>query len=154
MILSQYLKEQGFSSKEIPPTHNFNKAKLMGYWSHKHSAYIAGLGKFGLHKMLITDKGCCGRLGSLITTAEINITERKKVNYCLYYFNNSCAICIERCLFGALQLKSFDRYKCYKVILENKKRFSKLGLADVCGKCACDIPCSQTNPVKSNKIII
>ncbi len=38
-------------------------------WSHKSAAAIAGLGSFGLHRMLITDAGCAGRCGSLLGPA-------------------------------------------------------------------------------------
>ncbi|MFX1477043.1 MAG: hypothetical protein ACFFCI_02820 [Promethearchaeota archaeon] len=119
----------------------------MSYWSHKHVAYIAGLGKFGLHKMLITEKGCCGRLGSLITSLEIEATSRNEKEFCLYFFNKSCKQCIEKCVFDALHSNKFDRKKCYNICLENGKLHSKLGLCDVCGKCACGVPCSVRNPV-------
>ncbi|MDY6824326.1 MAG: hypothetical protein SWH68_11110 [Thermodesulfobacteriota bacterium] len=35
-------------------------------WSHRHIAYAAGLGKFGMHDFLITEKGCTHRLGSFV----------------------------------------------------------------------------------------
>ena len=98
--------------------------------------------------MLITEKGCCGRLGSLITSLEIEATSRNKDEYCLYFLNESCKQCIDKCVFDALSSDAFDRKKCYSICLENGKLFSKLGLADVCGKCACGIPCSVKNPVK------
>ncbi len=148
-FLAYKLKKLDFDSINIPPTHNFDKSKLVSYWSHKHAAYIAGLGKFGLHKMLITDKGCCGRLGSLITTAKIKASERRNNEYCLYFYNKSCKKCVENCIFGALKLGTFDRHKCYSVLKDNGKFYSKFGLADVCGKCACIVPCSLENPVKS-----
>ena len=50
-----------------PPTHNFDPKILLSDWSHRHVAFAAGLGRFGLHNMLITQKGCCGRIGSFIT---------------------------------------------------------------------------------------
>ncbi|KKM85382.1 hypothetical protein LCGC14_1289560, partial [marine sediment metagenome] len=131
---------------EIPPTHNFDKIKLKSYWSHKHAAYIAGLGKFGLHKMLITEKGCCGRLGSLITSAKIEASERLLDEYCLYFLNESCSKCIDLCTFRALNSESFDRHKCYQICLRNGKLYSELGSSDMCGKCACGVPCSLKNP--------
>lgn len=36
----------------------------MSEWSHRHAAYIAGLGIFGINNMLITNKGCVGRIPS------------------------------------------------------------------------------------------
>ncbi|KKK43963.1 hypothetical protein LCGC14_1052550 [marine sediment metagenome] len=146
--LTKHLTEMlgDYDCFEIPPTHNFDKIKLKSYWSHKHAAYIAGLGKFGVHKMLITEKGCCGRLGSLITSAKIQPSERILDEYCLYFLNESCSMCIDHCVFNALSGESFDRHKCYQICLGNGKLYSKLGLSDICGKCACGVPCSIKNP--------
>jgi epoxyqueuosine reductase QueG len=146
--LSNRLREHDFDSTIIPPTHNFNEKSLVSCWSHKHIAYIAGLGKFGLHKMIITEKGCCGRLGSLITSANIEASKKFEKEYCLYFHNKSCMKCLEKCVFDILKINSFDRHKCYNICLENSKQYSNLGLIDVCGKCTCVVPCSLKNPVE------
>ncbi|RLE74516.1 MAG: epoxyqueuosine reductase [Thermoprotei archaeon] len=146
--LAEALKDRGYDAAILPPTHNFDEEKLVSDWSHKHIAFIAGLGKFGLHRMLITDKGCCGRLGSLITSAKIEPTKRPEKEFCLYFFNGSCMECVKKCVFGALKKDSFDRRKCYEICLSNDKRYPDLGVTDVCGKCVCVVPCSFTNPVK------
>jgi hypothetical protein len=70
------LEHAGFRGTRLPATHNFDEEQLMSDWSHKHVAYIAGIGSFGHHHMLITDKGCCGRLGSVVTDAAIVPTPR------------------------------------------------------------------------------
>ncbi|MFW9969236.1 MAG: epoxyqueuosine reductase [Candidatus Odinarchaeota archaeon] len=145
--LAECLKKEKFNSTKIPATHNFDKTKLISYWSHKHVAYIAGLGRFGLHKMIITKKGCCGRLGSLITSAKVEATKRQDIEYCLFFHDKSCKKCIDKCVYGILNLDSFDRHKCHNVCLENNQIYSHLGLSDVCGKCACGVPCSLKNPV-------
>ena len=149
--LNVKLKEMNFDCSIIPPTHNFDEELLISNWSHKHVGYIAGLGRFGLHKMLITDSGCCGRIGSLITSAKIEPSKRISDEYCLYYNNQSCTKCIEKCTFEALKLDYFDRKKCYDICLRNAEDFKNLGLADVCGKCACGVPCSFINPLSSKK---
>jgi epoxyqueuosine reductase QueG len=145
--LAKALKKENFDSAKIPATHNFDETKLISYWSHKHAAYIAGLGKFGLHKMIITEKGCCGRLGSLITSVKVEVTKRQDKEYCLYFHNKSCKKCVDRCIYGILNLDSFDRHKCYEICLTNSRIYSHLGLADICGKCVCGVPCSLKNPV-------
>jgi epoxyqueuosine reductase QueG len=147
-FLSKELEKQNFKSVNLPPTHNFDETKLTSDWSHKHVAFIAGLGNFGLHQMLITEKGCCGRLGSLITNAEIAPTKRPQKEFCLYKHGNTCKKCFDNCIFNALTIDSFDRHGCYKVCLSNADLYSKFGLADVCGKCVCVVPCSFNNPVK------
>jgi len=146
--LTGRLEKSNFKSVIIPPTHNFDRRSLISDWSHKHIALIAGLGKFGLHQMLITEKGCCGRLGSLITNAKIEPTKRPNKEFCLYKYDKTCKKCIENCVFEALKVDSFDRHKCYEICLSNASSHSKLGLATVCGKCICVVPCSFNDPVK------
>lgn len=148
-FLRSKLKLRGFETKVMPATHNFNEKDLLSDWSHKHVAYIAGLGSFGLHKMLITEKGCCGRLGSVITSVKIEPTIRTDNEYCLYFHNQSCMQCVEKCIFDALSIQNFDRHKCYNTCLENAKIYAPLGLVDVCGKCVSVVPCSFRNPVPS-----
>ncbi len=137
----------GFRCAVLPPTHNFDTTRLVSDWSHKHVAYVAGLGAFGRHRLLITSEGCCGRLGSFITTAGIPPTQRKPDAACLNVYNGTCGVCMEKCLVGALRPDAFDRQACYNVLLENAKVYQSLGLADVCGKCCCVTPCSFKNPV-------
>ncbi|MFC1698064.1 epoxyqueuosine reductase [Nanoarchaeota archaeon] len=151
--IAKFLNDEGFESTVIPPTHNFYKDTLISDWSHKHVAYIAGLGNFGLHQMLITDKGCCGRLGSLVTSAEIEPTERSDKEYCLYKSSDGekCGVCVEKCVSGALTVDGLDKHKCYEVCLENDKHYAEKGInedTDVCGKCVSIVPCSFKNPVK------
>ncbi len=141
----------------IPATHNWIKDKLISNWSHRHVAMIAGLGRFGLNNMLITDSGCCGRVGSLITSAKIAADSRPTGESCLYKHDGSCQKCVRKCVNEALFKDSFDRFKCYEQLLKNVKEHEKVGYADVCGKCLAAVPCSHTNPVaarlKAKKIV-
>jgi epoxyqueuosine reductase QueG len=146
--LAGILNSKGFQCTDLPPTHNFDTVELMSDWSHKHAAYIAGLGTFGRHHLLITDKGCCGRLGSLVTDAVLPPTRRSGEEYCLSKSGVPCRVCIRKCVAGALSDDGFDRRRCYALLLENAALHQKEGLADVCGKCSTIVPCSFTNPVK------
>lgn len=148
-FIAQKLKSRGFDAKPTPATHNFNEEELISDWSHKHVGYIAGLGDFGLHQMLITEKGCCGRLGSIITSARIEPTKRTEKKYCLYFYNKSCLKCVENCIYDALKIENFNKQKCYDICLENARIYSDLGLVDACGKCVSVVPCSFKNPVSS-----
>ncbi len=151
--LAQELKKQGYQSAILPPTHNFDENTLISDWSHKHVGYIAGLGTFGLHQMLITEKGCCGRLGSIVTDVIIEPTPRPAQEYCLYKHNKSCKSCVARCLSGALNTEAFDRHRCYEILLQNHRYHGRKELADVCGKCAGIVPCSfrRPNPKKNGE---
>ncbi|MDB4444178.1 hypothetical protein N9174_02440 [bacterium] len=104
--------------------------------------------RFGTHHLLITEKGCCGRLGSLITNAFIEASGRPDTEYCLRKYNKTCGVCVRKCVTGALKADTFDRHECYRILLENAEIHQSEGLADVCGKCISVVPCSFHNPVK------
>ena len=149
--LQRFLQSHGHQTIIIPATHNWDEEKLISDWSHRHIAYVAGVGKFGLNNMLITDQGCCGRVGSFITSAEIKPDNRNDTPACLYKYDGSCMKCTDRCVNEALFAKVFDRFKCYEMCLENKKKHRSIGYADVCGKCLVAVPCSHANPAIKKK---
>jgi epoxyqueuosine reductase QueG len=160
--LAAVLEGAGFRSACPPPTHNFDTETLMSDWSHKHVAYVAGLGRFGVHHLLITARGCAGRFGSLVTDAVIPATSRPGGESCLNKHNGTCLACVRRCpsgalasgalasgalASGALSTKTLDRHRCYALCLENADLFKDEGLADVCGKCSAGVPCARVDPV-------
>lgn len=144
--------DAGYNAAELPPTFEFEKdgVILTSNWSHRSSAYIAGLGKFGINNMLITDEGCCGRYGSLITNIDLIPTERPKGEYCLYKHNGSCGKCMERCPNNVFSVKDgqvqYDRKKCAEQLYDKIVVSYDLGAADTCGKCMVGVPCSYKNP--------
>lgn len=146
--LAHMLKEGGYQAAYASATHNFDENTLMSNWSHRHVAYIAGLGNFGLNNMLITEKGCCGRIGTLVTTAPLVPTPRSGKPTCLYRHNGSCSLCVDSCVNGSLMEDGYNRHTCYDILLENADALAAIGLADVCGKCTVTLPCSLVNPVK------
>ncbi|MBN2322959.1 MAG: epoxyqueuosine reductase [Spirochaetes bacterium] len=155
--LETELSAFGVRCRGIAPTHDFDRAALTSRWSHRHAAYVAGLGTFGVHNLLITELGCCGRLGSMIVDRQLAPTKRPSFEYCLFYRNESCLRCVERCGFEALGLQDgavsgekrffFDRHRCYEVCLENAAAYRDMGIADICGKCSVKVPCATVNPV-------
>lgn len=149
--MKAFLETHGFTAETTPPTHNFDKVRLISDWSHRHIAYIAGLGKFGLNNMLITERGCCGRLGSLVTDLEIDPDPRTEHEACLYFHDGSCGKCTEQCVNKALFKGRFDRHQCYAMLCRNENHHRTRGKADVCGKCLVGIPCSFIDPVKAKR---
>lgn len=144
--LAEILAERGVRVAAEPATHNFDPVSLVSRWSHKSVAAVAGLGSFGLHHMLITDAGCAGRFGSLVTDAELEPTPVVEEQRCLYYHNGSCLQCVESCPVGALTEGGLDKKLCYQRCLEVDAYFADLGLTDVCGKCALG-PCALGSAV-------
>lgn len=145
-FIYEQLLQQGYTCSRIPPTHNFDKIKLISDWSHRHVARIAGLGTFGLNNMLITEKGCCGRIGSLVTNLKIDPTPKRQGENCLHKIDGSCQRCVQRCVNNALKADAFDRHRCYEMCLLNDDFFPDLATTDVCGKCLVGTPCSLINP--------
>ena len=140
--ISKKLELYGFKSYSPKPTHDFDEEKLVSSWSHKHVAYLSGLGTFGHHTMIITEKGCCGRLGSLITQAEFKYCEVIEEEFCLHKRGLDCLKCVDRCIFEALTRNGLNKKKCYEILLKNDEMLK----SDVCGKCACGVPCSIEKP--------
>ncbi len=150
--IRDFLKEAGYESALVPATHNFDPVKLMARWSHKHIGYIAGLGRFGVNAQFITPSGCAGRLGSLVTEADLDdhplISEKE---LCLHKNGHKCLVCVRRCPVGAVSPnKGIDRGKCWARLKSNLHDTRELsGLkptSHVCGKCQVLIPCSLGIP--------
>jgi epoxyqueuosine reductase QueG len=140
--------QNGRKTGKIPATHNFDVKILISNWSHRHIAYIAGIGTFGINNMLITKNGCCGRFGSIIINYEFNEYKqpRKIKEKCLHKLNGSCGICQKKCMANAYENGAYDRHKCYEQCLKNAEYHKKTGYADVCGKCLAGLPCSTREP--------
>ncbi|QNO14217.1 epoxyqueuosine reductase [Alkalicella caledoniensis] len=147
--INKELEKLNYRSNILPATHNFDEDILLSDWSHRHVAYISGLGKFGLNNMLITEKGCCGRLGSIVTNLNIEPSTRNNEEYCLYKTSGTCKNCVKQCVNDALKDQFFDRFKCYDMLLENAEIHKEVGLADACGKCCVNLPCSTKVPIRS-----
>jgi epoxyqueuosine reductase QueG len=134
----------------------FDRDALISSWSHRHFAYAAGLGTFGLNNMLISKKGCCGRYGTLVTNLDVPPDAPLDVENCRYKLNGSCGVCMSFCPSGALTPEGFAREKCYQVCLKNADVYTDFGCSytdetgtkpnskgsDVCGKCIAYAPCA------------
>jgi epoxyqueuosine reductase len=151
--LSGFLEERGHRCAVTPATHNFDSVKLSSRWSHKHLGHLCGLGRFGHNAQLITPSGCTGRLGSMVTEAELG---DHPVMYseeaCLHKAGRECLKCVQRCPADALRREGLDRTRCWERLQANRRDCEALaGLPEtthVCGKCVVMLPCSFGNPVK------
>lgn len=121
------------------------------FWSERHTAFAAGLGTFGLHQNFITEKGCLGRLCSVITTLKLTPTVRPYTDvygYCLYALDGSCHACIRRCPTGAITDAGKLPGRCETH--GNKEHFKEWNYGS-CGHCSTLIPCSREIPARIRK---
>ena len=154
--MEKLLAAEGFKCGLTPASHNFDENILMARWSHKHLAHLANLGRFGTHCLLITPAGCAGRLGSLVTEAELGDHPLMDTDAaCLLKSGTKCGKCIQACPVDALAENAFERHTCWARLNENRAildYFSDLPeTTDVCGKCSALVPCSFLNPVAKLK---
>lgn len=149
--LQDILAKEGYHTSMLPPSYQYDEEELVSNWSHKSVAYIAGLGKFGIHHLLITEKGCCGRFGSVVTDMELIPSQRPKEEFCLYRYDGNCGECMKRCVADAFCRQGrevyYDRQKCNDQIYNGNLPKYINGVGDTCGKCMCGVPCSLENPV-------
>jgi epoxyqueuosine reductase QueG len=154
--IADLLASEGFGSALTPATHNFDEERLMARWSHKHLAFLSGLGRFGLHNLIITPMGCAGRLGSLVTEARLGETPLIETSEaCLAKAGRQCGKCLSACPVAALKKDGIERRLCWDRLKENRATLSHFSdlpeSTHVCGKCAAMMPCSFKNPVMSLK---
>lgn len=134
-----------FWSVDKPGTSPTAPDPSFGYtscWSERHVAYVCGLGTFGLSKGLITEKGICGRFGSLVTTALLPRTVRayqRLYDYCI-----RCGACARNCPAGAISLETGKAHlpcREYQAgVLERHAPYFG------CGKCQVGVPCMSGIP--------
>ena len=115
--------------------------KYIPNWSERHAAYACGLGTFGLSKGLITEKGMCGRYGSLLTDLIIEPTVRHYSD--IYEYCNMCGICIRKCPVNAISKDGKDSSLCAAFLNKvHEKHDPRYG----CGKCQVNVPCESGIP--------
>lgn len=139
--IKEALRSQGIQADTVGATHAWDEQTMRAPWSHRSAAFVSGLGRFGLNRLLITEKGCAGRYGSLFIAEEIAPTLRPEEERCLYYRDGSCRYCITHCLTGALLDDRLDIHACYDQCLHNDRLYPEIPTCDCCGKCAVG-PCA------------
>ena len=157
--LEQHLVELGYEAVAPMVSEQFSwgdseKFVKVSNWSERHTAYISGLGTFGLCDGLISKRGKAGRYGSVIVYAPLDATERTYTEYNEYCMaKNGCTACIRRCPAGAITKDGGHNKKlCMKYHAEviqkiDHERYGYDGYA-VCGLCQTGVPCESCIPGK------
>ena len=121
-------------------------------WSERHAAFAAGLGTFGLCDGLITPVGKAVRVGSLVIRHELPVSERPYTHhreYCLYFQDGSCGICVKRCPVRSVSAEGRDKHQCRRHLYECcasyvEQSWNLKGYA--CGLCQTKVPCESGIP--------
>jgi len=114
---SVYVPRDGYGSVEVLVDNPY------AFFSHRHAAYLAGLGTFGLNNMLLTKEyGPRVRFVSVFTTAEIPTGKPMERSLCV-----RCNRCIKACPVQAIgdvdyPQASIDKVRCSGRSIELKKR--------------------------------
>ena len=95
--ISTFLNAQGFSSVYLPRdgygSIGVLKEKPVAFFSHRHAAYLAGLGTFGINNMLLTPQfGPRVRFTSIFTSAKIGSDPVMEEELC-----TQCMRCVDVC---------------------------------------------------------
>ncbi|MGM9568052.1 MAG: epoxyqueuosine reductase [Clostridia bacterium] len=163
--LVSFLGEHGVRAAVSPDAGSYDNVLLKSKWSQRHLAYYCGLGTFGKNNMLITEKGCCGRISTVVTDMVTEHDRPVEGEYCLYKKDGSCGKCIRRCPVQALTANGYEAKLCNGFCDENaavhvgycekpsyqlENTDNQLIGSNVCGKCVTGMPCTYQIPGGKN----
>lgn len=142
-------------SPDVTPMFNKKRYPKVGWaspWSHRHIAYAAGLGTFGMQDFLITEKGCAHRLGSFVVNLKLKPNRKRPDDihaYCLHYQGIPCLKCAKRCPVNAITEKdAHNKETCYQKVASSLKYCNTHYHIFIygCGLCATGVPCESQIP--------
>ena len=140
---------------DVTPMFNKKRYPKVGWaspWSHRHVAYAAGLGTFGMHDFLITEKGVAHRLGSFVVNLKLAPNRQRPEDihaHCLHYQGTQCLKCAKRCPVAAITTEhAHDKETCYQKVADSLKYCNEHYHIFIygCGLCATGIPCASEIP--------
>jgi epoxyqueuosine reductase len=142
-------------SPDVTPMFNKKRYPTVGWaspWSHRHMAYAAGLGTFGLHDFLITEAGAAHRCASFVVHRPLQPNRSRPADIhagCLHHQGKKCMKCAKRCPVGAITAAGHDKEKCYQRVAQSLKYCNRHYHIFIygCGLCAVGVPCEARDPV-------
>jgi epoxyqueuosine reductase QueG len=100
--IANFLNKKGYSSIYVPRD-GYGDVKILiekpiAFFSHKHAAFLAGLGSFGHNNVLLTPEfGPRVRFTSIFTSAQIEADPITSKDICIH-----CLMCVKNCPVGAI----------------------------------------------------
>jgi epoxyqueuosine reductase len=146
LLLAKRIQEKGYQVYAIPASQTVDSNKLIGVFSHKLAAHLAGLGWIGKSCLLITPSyGPRVRFATILTDAPLKAGSpiREKCS--------DCRACIDICPVKAFTGSSFNpseprevRFNAHLCRSYRKRREEKLG-EGYCGLCVYVCPHGRSN---------
>jgi epoxyqueuosine reductase len=115
--LSEFLNQKGHASIYIPRDGYGDievlLKKPLAFFSHRHAAYLAGMGSFGQNNVILTPEyGPRVRFTSIFTSAKIGSDAVFTKDLC-----TKCQLCIQECPVSAIpQLSTSSKYRFLPII--------------------------------------
>jgi epoxyqueuosine reductase len=146
LLLAERIQEKGYQAYAIPASQTVDSDKLIGVFSHKLAANLAGLGWIGKSCLLITPNyGPRVRFATILTDSPL------KAGSPIGEKCNDCRGCIDICPVKAFTGALFDsseprevRFDAHLCRSYRKKREEKLG-EGYCGLCVYVCPHGRSN---------
>jgi len=149
---------QAMSPRFTPGFQSFGHGNfgIASTFSERHAGYAAGMGTFGLSGGLITRAGKANRMGSIVVRARLTPDPRPYTSiheYCPYFKDGSCGVCMMRCPAGAIRKwrGEEDKDRCHNQLQGHFSYIHEtLGVTDdylICGKCSVGVPCESRIPI-------
>jgi epoxyqueuosine reductase QueG len=156
--LADQLTQAGYPAvaPERLPGFDYRQSERFGIasnWSERHTAWIAGLGTFGLSDGLITRVGKAVRFGSVVVRMDLEATPRTysgHQDWCLWYAKGTCGVCMRRCPIDAITEAGHNKPKCFDYIRNVTTPYVRDHYstgATPCGLCQVKIPCEARSPL-------
>jgi epoxyqueuosine reductase len=133
--IATFLNAQGIPSIALPRdgygSIGVLKEKPFAFFSHRHAAYLAGLGTFGINNMLLTPQfGPRVRFTAIFTTAEIGSDTVMKEDQCI-----QCMRCVDNCPVSAIPGSNYPEGITDKVTCATRSEALLKRYISPCGLC-------------------
>jgi epoxyqueuosine reductase len=133
--IATFLNAQGFPSVCLPRdgygSIGVLKEKPVTFFSHRHAAYLSGLGTFGINNMLLTPQfGPRVRFTSIFTSAEIGSDPVMKEDLCI-----QCMRCVDVCPVKAIPGNDYPEGIINKIRCATRSEALLKRFISPCGLC-------------------
>jgi epoxyqueuosine reductase QueG len=133
--IATFLNDQNFPSVNLPRdgygSITVLKEKPVAFFSHRHAAFLAGLGTFGINNMLLTPQfGPRVRFTSIFTTAQISPDPVMEENLCV-----KCMRCVNACPVKAIKGADYPDGLSNKITCATRSEALHKRFISPCGLC-------------------